>query len=126
MSSGIRRIHVFSHNRLLLRAFLLTPTKLFKELRGFDNDYAPAYYEETDYCIRLQKKGYKINYEPRASITHFEFGSSDLSDFAFRMMSRNRLKLIDKHNDFLAHRPPLELRLTIIGAQKRKNPGFSL
>ena len=34
-------------------AFLLTPTALFRRLGGFDERYAPAYYEETDYCVRL-------------------------------------------------------------------------
>ena len=38
-------------------AFLLTPTALFRRLGGFDERYAPAYYEETDYCVRLWKAG---------------------------------------------------------------------
>jgi GT2 family glycosyltransferase len=34
-------------------AFLLTNRELFMNMGGFDEDYKPAYYEETDYCVRL-------------------------------------------------------------------------
>ena len=57
-------------------AFLLTPTALFRRLGGFDERYAPAYYEETDYCVRLWKEGLRVVFEPEAAILHFEFGSA--------------------------------------------------
>jgi hypothetical protein len=34
-------------------AFLLTPRKVWNDLGGFDHSFEPAYYEETDYCMRL-------------------------------------------------------------------------
>ncbi len=86
-------------------AFLLTRTKIFQDMGGFDAQFAPAYYEETDYCLTLQQRGFKIIYEPRASITHFEFGSSELSTFAVDMMNQNRRKLTAKHSSFLKEKP---------------------
>lgn len=83
-------------------AFLLTRTALFKKFDGFDERYLPAYYEETDYCVNLWKAGYKVVYEPKATITHFEFGSSELSASAFALMATNRLKFLEKHREFLA------------------------
>ena len=50
-------------------AFLLFRNSSFKALNGFDLDYAPAYYEESDFCIRLQKQGLRIVYVP-VSYTH--------------------------------------------------------
>ncbi|EED31021.1 glycosyl transferase, family 2 [gamma proteobacterium NOR5-3] len=85
-------------------AFLLTRTALFRELDGFDEAYAPAYYEETDYCVRLHKAGYRIVYQPRTEITHFEFASSEGSSQAVELMQRNAEKFRDKHGDFLSTR----------------------
>jgi GT2 family glycosyltransferase len=86
-------------------AFLLTPSSLFKAAGGFDPIFIPAYYEETDYCAWLQNQGYKIFYEPRVSLIHFEFGSSDLSANAFRMMSNNREKFKAKNQLLLNSKP---------------------
>src|SRR6185436_15403780 len=49
-------------------AFLLTPAKVWKELRGFDEAFKPAYYEETDYCMRLWQRGLRVVYEPTSTI----------------------------------------------------------
>lgn len=87
-------------------AFLLTRTALFKSLNGFDLRYAPAYYEETDYCVSIQKLGYSILYEPRVEIRHFEFGSAGISSRAMEMMNTNRIKFLEKHEDFLKSQHP--------------------
>ena len=57
-------------------AFLLTPKDIFDRLGGFDIRYEPAYYEETDYCMRLWQAGLRVVYEPSAAILHHEFASS--------------------------------------------------
>lgn len=57
-------------------AFLLTRSKLFRDLGGFDPVYRPAYYEEADYCFRLRRHGYRVVYDPSATVLHFEFGGT--------------------------------------------------
>jgi GT2 family glycosyltransferase/glycosyltransferase involved in cell wall biosynthesis len=57
-------------------AFLLTHRSIFLELDGFDERYAPAYYEDADYGVRLWQRGARVVYEPRALVRHAEFGSS--------------------------------------------------
>jgi GT2 family glycosyltransferase len=57
-------------------AFLLTPRVLWNSLGGFDETFRPAYYEETDYCMRLWQRGYRVVYEPGAALLHYEFASS--------------------------------------------------
>ncbi len=42
------------------------------ELDGFDERYAPAYYEDVDLCFRLRELGLKVIYQPRARIVHHE------------------------------------------------------
>lgn len=84
-------------------AFLLTRRDLFLQLGGFDEDYQPAYYEETDYCMRLQKIGKKIIYDPNVNILHYEFASSshsDSSDHAIALMEKNAEIFKQKHKDW--------------------------
>ena len=71
-------------------AFLLTPMALWKQLGGFDEVYAPAYYEEADYCMRMRQAGHRAVYEPAAVVDHYEFGSETRRGEAVRLMLRNR------------------------------------
>lgn len=83
-------------------AFLLTPRLLFEQLGGFDLAYAPAYYEESDYCVRLRQAGYRVVYEPAAVIRHFEFASSGGLSGASKLQSAHREIFVQRHPDFLA------------------------
>jgi GT2 family glycosyltransferase len=84
-------------------AFLLFRRKHFEELNGFDLDYAPAYYEESDFCIRLQKKGLRIVYNPAAEITHYEFASSGGISGASKLQQEHQQVLCTKHSDWLSN-----------------------
>ncbi|MBG0792006.1 glycosyltransferase [Methylocystis sp. H62] len=85
-------------------AFLMTRTDLFRQLDGFDEAFAPAYYEEADYCARLWQKGYKIVFEPNATIIHFEFGSAASREWAEQQQKKNQILFVKKHSSFLASR----------------------
>jgi GT2 family glycosyltransferase len=82
-------------------AFLMIPANIFTQLNGFDTDYAPAYYEESDFCIRIKKAGYRVVYEPDAEIIHYEFASSGGYEGASRLQQDHRKILCTKHQDFL-------------------------
>ena len=84
-------------------AFLLFRRSDFEELSGFDLDYAPAYYEESDFCIRMQKKGLRIVYNPLAEITHYEFASSGGISRASALQKEHQAILCDKHGDWLGN-----------------------
>ena len=83
--------------------FLLTKTKLFCDMGGFDLRYVPAYYEESDYCVRLWKNGLRVVYDPFVVLDHYEFGSSATSSQAMQLMHNNQLKFLKAHQEFLAH-----------------------
>jgi GT2 family glycosyltransferase len=53
-------------------ASLLVPRALFSEMGGFDERYAPAYCEDSDFAFRLRERGYKVLYQPRSHVVHFE------------------------------------------------------
>ncbi len=82
-------------------AFLLTSRKLFQDNGGFDEDYKPAYYEETDYCLKLWQQGKRIVYDPNAVILHFEFASSQSNQNAISLQQKHQRILVKKHKNQL-------------------------
>ncbi|MGI9106624.1 MAG: glycosyltransferase [Pyrinomonadaceae bacterium] len=82
-------------------AFLLTRRELFWEHGGFDEAYLPAYYEETDYCVRLWKQGKRVVYDPRVSVLHYEFASSGSQQSAIDLQTEHRKIFATKHRDWL-------------------------
>jgi GT2 family glycosyltransferase len=108
-------------------ALLATPRDLFSELGGFDLRYAPAYYEDTDYCFRLREEGRAVYYQPRAIVVHAEGATSgvDPTSGVKRHQVRNRHVFRDRWTPALSGRASspgqysemVWQRLTMIGAQ---------
>ena len=93
-------------------AFLLTPTALFRRLGGFDERYAPAYYEETDYCVRLWKQGLRVVFEPEAAILHLRVRQRyrRAQSEALELQRRNWRRFAAAHADWLRGQlPPSQL-----------------
>jgi GT2 family glycosyltransferase len=88
-------------------AFLLIRRSAFTALGGFDPAFAPAYYEETDFCMRLRAAGYRVVYEPGAAIDHFEFASATSAGSAILQQQRNHAIFRGRHDAVLrnAHHP---------------------
>jgi GT2 family glycosyltransferase len=53
-------------------ACMLTPAKLFWEAGGFDQENFPVAYQDVDYCLKLNEKGYRVLYTPHAKLYHYE------------------------------------------------------
>ena len=51
-------------------ASILIKKTLFERLEGFDEAYAPAYYEDCDLSLRVQSLGYDVVYEPNSVVIH--------------------------------------------------------
>jgi GT2 family glycosyltransferase len=95
-------------------ALLATPRKLFLNLKGFDSYFAPAYYEDTDYCFRLREKGFRVFYQPESVIIHFEGVSSGTSiDAGIKSYQEiNRLKFIERWKQVLKRQPKPRMNIT--------------
>ncbi|GAB4191394.1 MAG: hypothetical protein OHK0022_05100 [Roseiflexaceae bacterium] len=68
---------------------------------GFDERFAPAYCEDSDFCLRARASGFGVLYTPHAVAIHIEsttMGGSK-SERVFRLLHRNRLRLVFKHLD---------------------------
>lgn len=55
--------------------YLLLKRQQFIDIGGLDEIFAPAYYEETDLCMKLRARGLRVIYFPSVVVEHFEFGS---------------------------------------------------
>ncbi|MHB1657183.1 MAG: glycosyltransferase [Burkholderiales bacterium] len=53
-------------------ASILIKKDIFDQLGGFDERYAPAYYEDTDLAFKIRKIGLKIYYQPLSVVIHYE------------------------------------------------------
>lgn len=53
-------------------AALLIRREIFERLGGFCDAYRPAYYEDADLCFGARSLGYRVVYQPRAEIVHYE------------------------------------------------------
>lgn len=85
-------------------ASLLVPRAVFERLNRFDIGYAPAYFEDTDFCFRLRAQGLKTIYQPRSRVVHFE-GVSHGRDVAVGVKSYqvvNRKTFLRRWGDVLA------------------------
>lgn len=87
-------------------AFLLIKRNLWERLGGFDERFAPAYYEETDFCLRLWAEGFAVLFEPEVLVRHLEFGSMTAPKAALDLQRRNQAVFAQKHAAALAERDP--------------------
>ncbi|MGB7451050.1 MAG: glycosyltransferase, partial [Lysobacterales bacterium] len=53
-------------------ACIALKTKYFHQIGGFDERYAPAYYEDTDLAFRVRESGLKVLIQPLSAVIHHE------------------------------------------------------
>jgi GT2 family glycosyltransferase len=97
----VRRVHYSSG------ALLATPRDVFRSLGGFDTNYRPAYYEDTDYCFSVRASGRAVYYQPESVVVHLEGATSgtDPNSGIKRYQTRNRQTFRAKWRQALAAHP---------------------
>jgi GT2 family glycosyltransferase len=53
-------------------AAIMLPRVRWEEMGGFDEFFLPAYCEDSDLAFRLRSAGWKVLYQPRATVIHYE------------------------------------------------------
>jgi GT2 family glycosyltransferase len=90
-------------------ACLMVRREVWDRVGGFDRRYAPAYYEDADLAFAARSLGYKVLYQPRAEVIHFEGMShgTDVAQGVKRYQEVNREKFSLKWRGVLdlEHRP---------------------
>ena len=79
-------------------ASIMVRRELFEQLGGFDENFAPAYYEDTDLAFRIRACGMKVLYEPRSVVIHHEGVShgTDLAAGVKAYQAINRTRMMDR------------------------------
>lgn len=88
---GISEVHYLAGNNLVVKRQVVT------EVGFLDPGYS-SYYEETDWCARMIRAGYRLLYTPHARIRHKELGSTGLELNRY-YMERNRIRFVLKNFD---------------------------
>jgi O-antigen biosynthesis protein len=62
----VKEVDYISGASIMIRA------RLWREIGGFDERYIPAYFEDSDLAFEVRKHGYKVVYQPKSVVVHFE------------------------------------------------------
>jgi len=91
-------------------ACLLVRRDAWERVGGYDERFAPMYYEDVDLGFGLRAHGWRVLYEPTAEVIHHEGATAgtDLASGSKRFQELNRPKLVEKWRDALErdHLPP--------------------
>jgi len=85
-------------------ACLMIRNRLWTEIGGFDERFAPAYYEDADLAFEVRALGFKVVYQPLSVTVHFEGASHgrDPETGVKQNQVRNREVFAEKWKDVLA------------------------
>jgi GT2 family glycosyltransferase len=89
-------------------ASIMVPRHLFEALGGFDDRFAPAYYEDTDLAFAVRGAGRKVYYQPASVVLHHE-GISNGTDEGSGIKAHqvvNRERFVDKWRTVLTGHLP--------------------
>jgi len=81
-------------------ASLLIRRDLFEQHGGFDDVFFPAYFEDTDLCLKLKSSGHEVWYQPLSVARHVHSASSS-QRYAWFLHLRNRRRFVDRWRDYL-------------------------
>lgn len=88
-------------------AAIMTYRSLWEEIGGFDELFVPAYCDDSDLAMTLRKKGYRVMYQPKSVVVHFEGVSNgtDTSSGQKHYQIENNKKLFAKWSEEFEKHP---------------------
>ena len=85
-------------------AFLMIRGEVLAKLEGLSDEFAPAYYEDADLCIRARQADFRVVYDPGVVIHHFEYGSASSFRAVEAETARAREVFIRRNQSYLRFR----------------------
>lgn len=88
-------------------AAIALPRALFQRLGGFDERYAPAYYEDTDLAMQVREAGLKVRVQPAAVVVHHEgiTAGTDTGSGIKAYQIRNQGRFVERWSEALRRHP---------------------
>jgi GT2 family glycosyltransferase/glycosyltransferase involved in cell wall biosynthesis len=90
-------------------AAVLVRKEIFLRVLGFDLCYDPAYYEDSDLCLKMEAMGFRTYYCPETTVIHHEGATSrdaSLNQGLHNVVEVNRQKFLARWQDRLRAGPP--------------------
>lgn len=76
---------------------LMIRNKVIDKIGVLDNNFNPYFGEDTDWCLRTKKEGYKITYVPKAKLWHHVIIKTTVNNKYWYLKGRNLLLFMRKH-----------------------------
>lgn len=95
-------------------AFLMVRANLLRNLEGFAEDFAPAYYEDADLCVRIRQSGFKVIYDPGVVLHHYEYGSARSFRAAEAQNAHSREVFVQRNQTYLRTRYIADKRTEVL------------
>ncbi len=82
-------------------------TQFFNQIGGFDERYAPAYYEDTDLAFQVRESGFKVLVQPLSAVIHHEgiTSGTDTSSGIKKYQLVNQKTFVERWKDQLKSQP---------------------
>lgn len=75
-------------------ACMLVRRETWDTVGGFDEAFIGGQYEDMDFCLSAGREGYRVVYEPKSVLYHYEHGSGE--EHVYESSERNRTLLLKK------------------------------
>ena len=102
-------------------ASILIKKSIWEKIGGFDEKFFPTYYADIDLAFQIRKNGYKVMYQPKSILIHFEGiknGKQQNSGLKrFQEINKNKFK--EKWNNELKYQE--SINNTFIGRDRSYN-----
>ena len=84
-------------------ASILIRRTLWEKIGGFDELFVPAYCEDSDLAFAVRDEGYRVVYQPKSVVVHFEgiSNGTDVSTGIKKYQVENQKKLCEKWKEVL-------------------------
>jgi len=76
---------------------LMIKKKVIDEIGILDQNFIEYFTEDTDWCLRTKRRGYKIMYVPNAKLWHHVVKKTSVSERYWYLQGRNMMWLMRKH-----------------------------
>jgi O-antigen biosynthesis protein len=103
-SENVEDYALVEDTAMVTGAFMVMRSQVYREMWGFEEIFGRGYFEDTDFCMRLLKKGYKVIYNGKTFAYHtgsVSFTRSGLGNPRenFEIFKRRHYDYLKKHKD---------------------------
>jgi len=104
--------------QIVVGACMYLKREVLDKVGLFDEQFTPAYFEDSDMCLKIEQAGYKVFYCGEVTLLHEHGATSRANNInASSLLSTNRVKFVKKWTSHLSQRDGgVEIKGPIFGA----------